>query len=328
VYKRQGFADRRCTDLFADYCEIVVRRLGDRVKHWITINEPWEHAAFGYLLGEHAPGKTNPCLYFQVAHHQLLAHGKAVDRIRSLSPDSEVMITLSYTTVDPGSENPKDVAAAHLGDQFMNQFFLDGVLKGEYPQQLMDKIGILQPKILSEDMETISQPIDALGLNYYSREKASYAWYVPFVNFWISGKGSSESDFVKDDIQHTSMGWEVYPQGLYDMLVRIMMEYNNPPVYITENGAAFDDNVDNGSVKDAKRVKFLEEYFGKAAEAWQSGVDLRGYFVWSFIDNFEWAEGFKKRFGIVHVDFETQKRTIKDSGFWYRDLIRNQKSRD
>jgi beta-glucosidase len=158
------------------------------------------------------------------------------------------MIALSYTTVFPGSENPKDVDAAHMGDQFMNQFFLDGVLKGEYPQQLMDKIGILQSKILSGDMETISQPIDALGMNYYSREKASYARYVPFVNFWISRKDSSESDFVIDGIQHTSMGWEVYLQDIYDMLLRIMKNYDNPAIYITKNGAAFDDVAENDTV--------------------------------------------------------------------------------
>ncbi|MBI9043670.1 MAG: beta-glucosidase [Anaerolineaceae bacterium] len=317
-----GFVSRDCVAIFADYAEIMAKRLGDRVKHWITLNEPWEHAALGHLLGMHAPGVRNPWKYFKVAHHQLLAHGLAVERIRSYSPKSEVGITLSYTQVQPETNQPRDIWAARMGDQFMNKFFLDGVLKGEYPQEFWQRVSLFQPKVLQGDMDVISRSLDFVGLNYYSREFARYAWYIPFFNFWISGSESAEKAFMKEGVQYTSMGWEVYPQGIYDLLIRFKNDYNNHPVYITENGAAFDDEIINESVPDALRIDFLQKHLEKISQAYQEGVDLRGYLIWSLLDNFEWAEGYFKRFGLVYVDHHTQKRSIKDSGYWIGNLIK------
>jgi beta-glucosidase len=170
---------------FADYAEIVARALGDRAKNWITLNEPWEHAALGHLLGYHAPGQHNPFTYFRVAHHQLLGHGLALERIHSVSPDARVGLTLSLTPIYPASSNPKDIAAAKVVNQFFNDFYLDGVFKGAYPHPLWKQTGIARPKIGADDMQIISRPIDFLGVNYYSREFARAAWYVPFLRAWV-----------------------------------------------------------------------------------------------------------------------------------------------
>ncbi len=320
-----GFAGRECASYFADYAEIVVKNLGDRVKNWITLNEPWEHAALGHFLGEHAPGIRNPWTYFKVAHHQLLGHGLALERIRSLSPDARVGATLSQTLVFPRSESKRDQVAARFGHEFMRGYFLDGVFKGQYPDLLWQRARRLHPKIHEGDMAIISGPIDFLGINHYSRAYARHAWHVPFFKAWIDGDiGTAKKEFVKDGVQYTSMGWEVYPQGIYDLLIFIKEAYNNPLIYITENGAAYTDTLENGRVHDPLRQEFLEQYMEKTAQAIRDGVNVRGYFVWTLMDNFEWATGFSKRFGLVHVDHNTQQRTIKDSGYWYRDLIMHQ----
>ena len=325
--KYKGFASRETAYLFADYCETVVKALGDRVKNWITLNEPWEHAALGHLMGEHAPGKTNPAACCRVSHHQLLAHGLAVERIRSLAPEAKVGITLSQTLVFPESEHPKDRQAARLANQFFNQYFLDGLYKGKYPDPFWKKIRLFHPGITAGDMQTISTPTDFLGINYYSREYAAYKWYIPFFNFWVNTKEPAEDGFSENGKDYTAMGWEVYPQGLYDLLISLKENYGNPPVYITENGAAYKDEVINTQVDDPKRIQYLQQHFDKAAQALQDGVNLKGYFIWSLIDNFEWAFGFKKRFGLVHVDHQTQKRTPKSSAYWLKDLISGQESR-
>jgi beta-glucosidase len=319
-----GFARRECADHFADYAEVVAKRLGDRVKNWITLNEPWEHACFGFLLGNHAPGLRNPWTYFRVAHHQLLGHGLALERIRSISPDVRVGVTLSVSPIFPKTARPRDRRAALIGDQFFNGFYLDAVFKGAYPDPLWSRARLLRPKVRPEDMRIISRPIDFLGLNYYSREFARYAWYVPFVQFWVDGKTTADHETVIDGMPYTSSGREVYPAGLFDCLLRIKRDYGNPIIYITENGAAFTDMVENDRVHDPLRVSYLASYLGEAARAIRDGVNLQGYFIWTLMDNFEWQEGFSKRFGLVYVDFSTQRRIIKDSGYWVRDMIRSQ----
>jgi len=319
-----GFAGRECTDLFADYAALVVRRLGDRVKHWITINEPWEHAVLGHLLAYHAPGRRNPLLSMRLAHHQLLAHGKAMAAIHAARPDVQTGISLSLHTIRPRTGSRRDRKAAVIADQFMNQFYLDGVFKGAYPEPFWSRLRWLRPRVHAEDMALISQPIDFLGLNYYSRNSARHVWYVPFLQAWIEGDLWAERESVRDGVQYTGMGWEVYPQGIYDALMRIKTEYGNAPTYITENGAAFTDELGEDGCSDPLRQQFLEAYMGKAAQAARDGADLRGYFIWTLMDNFEWATGFSKRFGLIHVDHRTQVRTIKESGYWVRDMIRAQ----
>lgn len=319
-----GFAGRDMAFYFADYAELVVKALGDRVRSWITLNEPWEHAAFGHLLGTHAPGAHNLFKYFRVAHHELLGHGLAMERIRSVSPEARVGITLSLTPIYPATPKPKDIAAARVADQFFNDFYLDAVFKGTYPNPLWKQIGIAHPRIGPDDMKIISQPIDFLGVNYYSREFARAAWYIPFLRAWVDEVPVKDQEQVIGGMQYTNAGREVYPPAFYTMLMRLKNEYGNPLMYITENGASFSDVIENGCVHDPLRVSFLEGYMEAAAQAIRDGVNLHGYFIWSLVDNFEWNSGFSKRFGLVHVDHNSQQRIIKDSGLWVREMIRSQ----
>ena len=319
-----GFAGRDMPNYFADYAEVVVKALGDRAKNWITLNEPWEHAAFGHLLGNHAPGHHNPWEYFRAAHHQLLGHGLAIERIHAASSDSQVGITLSLSPIYPTTFNPKDIAAAKVANQFFNDFYLDGIFKGVYPNPLWKQIGIARSKVGADDMKIISRPIDFLGVNYYSREFARSAWYVPFLGGWVDEVQVNDREQVINGQQYTSTGREVYAPAFYETLMRLKNEYGNPRMFITENGASFTDVIQNGQVHDPLRTAFLESYMEAAAQAIRDGVNLHGYFIWSLVDNFEWNSGYSKRFGLVHVDHASQQRIIKDSGRWVAELIRAQ----
>jgi beta-glucosidase len=320
-----GFAGRDCAGYFADYAEAAVKALGDRIDHWMTLNEPWEHAALGHLLGVHAPGKHNPWTYFRVAHHELLGHGMALERIRAIAPKAQVGTVLSLTPILPATSRPRDVRAARVADQFFNDFYLDGLFKGRYPDPLWRQARLARPYVGPDDMKIISQPMDFLGVNFYSREFARSAWYMPFLGAWVDETDVHGREAVIAGKQYTSTNREVYPPAFYDLLMRLKNEYGNPPVYITENGASFTDTVEDGQVHDPLRTAFLEGYMGAAADALRDGADLRGYFIWSLTDNFEWSLGYSARFGLVHVDFASQQRTVKDSGLWVKEMIRNQR---
>jgi len=320
--KLGGFRNRDIAEVFADYAEVVVRALGDRARNWITINEPFEYAFFGHVLGAMAPGLKNPLAYFPVMHNVLRAHGAALSRIRAISPGATVGITLSQTPVVPESSTQPDQRATEVADAFLNHIDLRPILKGSYPPILLDRAHTLFPRILPGDMESISQPLDFIGLNYYTRERASHAWYVPFLHAWVSGKDAAPGEFEKDGVQYTAMGQEVYPEGLYSLAMMMKTEYGNPPVIITENGAAFEDRLEGDEVHDPKRTSYLQTYLEALSRAIAEGADVRGYFVWSLLDNFEWAQGTRPRFGIVYVDYPSQRRVIKDSGRWYARLIR------
>ncbi len=319
-----GFAGRDCAAYFADYAEVVAKTLGDRVKNWITLNEPWEHSVLGHLLGNHAPGRHNPWIYLRVAHHLLLGHGLALERIHAAAPGAQAGITLSITPIHPATSNPRDVRAAVVGNQFFNDFFLDGVLKGRYPQPLWNRMALIHPHIGPEDMQIISRPVDFLGINYYSREFARAVWYMPFFGFWVDQVETGGAETVVDGRAYTASSREIYPPEFYNTLMRIKNEYGNPYTYITENGAAFRDVLVDGQVHDSPRVAFLEGYMNEAARAIRDGANIHGYFIWSLTDNFEWDLGYSMRFGLVYVDFATQQRTVKDSGYWLRDVIRSQ----
>ena len=247
-----------------------------------------------------------------------------MERIRSVSQEARVGITLSLTPIYPATPKPKDIAAARVADQFFNDFYLDAVFKGTYPNPLWKQIGIAHPRIGPDDMKIISQPIDFLGVNYYSREFARAAWYIPFLRAWVDEVPVKDQEQVIGGMQYTNAGREVYPPAFYTMLMRLKNEYGNPLMYITENGASFSDVIENGCVHDPLRVSFLEGYMEAAAQAIRDGVNLHGYFIWSLVDNFEWNSGFSKRFGLVHVDHNSQQRIIKDSGLWVREMIRSQ----
>lgn len=315
-----GFIGRDGAYYFADYAEQVVKSLGDRVKHWITLNEPWEHAMFGHFLGEQAPGKRSPWLYFKVAHHELLGHGLAVERIRALSASAQVGITLSQFPSYPWRDTPQDREAAVFADQFVNRFYLDGIYKGVYPAALLKRLWPFRPAIQAGDLDIIARPTDFLGVNYYSPIYARSLWYLPFFRAWVDRSAPKER-------LDPELG-DAYPQGIYELAMRYRDECGNPPVYITENGCGDDPTVvydlANGAVHDPWRQKYLERYMAQIVRANQAGADIRGYFVWTLMDNFEWGHGFGLRMGLIHVDHATQKRTVKDSAFWYRDLIRSQ----
>lgn len=318
----KGFVGRECAYHFADYAEVVARKLGDRVKNWITLNEPWEHSALGYLLGEHAPGKQNPWQCMAVVHHQLLGHGLSVHRIRASVPDAKVGITLSQTPILPVSSQPKDVEAAQLANQFFNDLYLDAIYHGRYTEPFWSKVKLIRPKVMPGDMDLISVPIDFLGINYYSREFARSAWYVPFLNFWVDTVDPHGHESYHKDMLYTASGREVYAPAFYDLLLSIKEKYGNPTMIITENGAAFEDIVSEDQVHDPLRVRFLADYMGEASRAIQDGANIKGYFIWSLTDNFEWSLGYSARFGLVYVDFNNQKRFIKDSGYWIAEMIK------
>ncbi len=318
--ENKGFANRDTAYYFADYSEVVVKKLGDRVKHWITLNEPWEHAMMGYFLGEHAPGLTNPRTYFRVAHHELLGHGLAVQRLRGLYDDLQIGITLSQFPVVPYRKNPtqKDWEAVEFTDLFMNRFFLDGVFKHGYPEKLIKRIGPLKPPVKPGDGDISAQPIDFLGVNYYSRVFANPKWYIPFFRTWV------ERD-TPEHLYHPELGGHSYPEGMQELCKRYREEYGNPVIYITENGTGKDAPVENGQVHDAYRIKYLTHYLEALQKAIEEGSDVRGYFYWTLIDNFEWSGGFTHRMGLIRVNHDTQERIIKDSGYWMRDLIESQR---
>ncbi|GAB1456674.1 MAG: GH1 family beta-glucosidase [Spirochaetia bacterium] len=316
-----GFANRAIVPIFADYASIVSKALGDRVKTWITVNEPFEFSCFGHLFGTHAPGRKNPFIYLPVIHHVLLAHGMAMAAVRAELADARIGPSLSWTPVHPASPSAHDMAAAERANAFMNGVTFDPILKGAYPRMICDRL-ILKPPVRPGDMEIIARPVDFVGLNYYSREFARNNPWVPLVKADVSGK---ETRDVPETDQRTAMGWEVYHEGMSEVLASLREEYGNPPVYVTEFGSAWTDSVDDGPegrrVADHRRVDFLAGELGSMLNAIEKGSDLRGCFVWSLTDNFEWAEGFSKRFGLIHVDYKTQKRTMKDSGLAYARLI-------
>ncbi len=309
---RGGWENPDSIAWFTDYAALMAERLGDRVRHWITHNEPWVVAFVGHYFGRHAPGKRNLAAAYRVAHHVLLSHGAAVPAIRQAAPGVQVGITLDLVDFQPASASTDDMAAAHREDGFKNRWFLDAVFKGRYPDDMVTRLGETLEGLDLTAVQRAAVPIDFLGINYYSRNVIA-----------ASPHGLLNSQHVHvDGRSHTAMGWEVYPDGLRNVLVRVTREYVPPALYVTENGAAYDDPPPvNGVVEDPQRQAYLAGHVQACAEAIAQGAPLRGYFAWSLMDNFEWAEGYRMRFGLVYVDFATQERIPKRSALYYRDLI-------
>ena len=304
-----GWPARATAEAFAEYAEAVAGRLGDRVRHWITHNEPWVHAWIGHSWGEHAPGRTSEIDAVAAAHHLLLSHGWAVQAIRAASPEAEVGITLNLAQAYPASDSPDDEAAALRVDGEGNRWFLDPIFRGAYPGDLLERNAIVARYLREGDLEAISEPLDFLGVNNYFR-------------FVVGAGADGPRMWRNSDAEHTDMGWEVYPDGLHDLLVRVARDYAPPAIYVTENGAAFGDvRVHDGHVHDPERTAYLESYIAAVSRAIADGAPVKGYFVWSLLDNFEWAYGYSKRFGLVYVDYPTLERVPKDSFHWYRDFL-------
>jgi beta-glucosidase len=309
LYEKGGWINRDNLGYFADYAAVMAKRLGDRVHRWATFNEPSVIAWDGYISGEHAPGEQDPVKARQVTHNLMVAHGLAVQAIRAADPSLEVGIVLTQWGVDPASDDPADIAAAEQAWNVRDTVFLHPLFTGHYHPEILDTLEDQLPEINSGDMALISQELDFLGINSYSRSV-------------ISAKQGRLENIPGSE--YTEMGWEVCAPAFRRMLVKINNDYRLPPIYITENGAAFKDLITpDGKIHDERRMDYLRQHFIAVRQAMQDGVDIRGYFVWSLLDNFEWGHGFTKRFGIIHVDYTTQKRKIKDSGEWYAGVIRS-----
>jgi beta-glucosidase len=302
---RGGWGARDTAVAFGDYAALLGRALGDRVKDWITLNEPLASTTAGYVFGVHAPGKQDAQLAFQVSHHLNLAHGHAVRALRSIVANVRVGITQVSMPVYPATDSEADRRAAYRYDGVVNRWYWDPPLRGAYPSDVLERLGPLAPTIEDRDLQLISSPIDFFGHNSYSRA---------VVRDDPSSLLMGATPVPQTDRPHTAMNWEVFPDHLYDALTRITREYNGIEIYITENGAAYPDELVAGQVHDEQRVDYLRQHLLAAHRAIQDGANLRGYFCWSLLDNFEWTFGYGKRFGIVYVDYPTQRRTVKDSG--------------
>ncbi|WP_327589279.1 GH1 family beta-glucosidase [Nonomuraea sp. NBC_00507] len=307
---RGGWLNREISEMFAEYAAAVATRLADRVPLWITLNEPFVHMAFGYAMGVHAPGQALLTGALPAAHHQLLAHGLAVRALRAAGA-RQVAITNNCTPVWPASQQEPDLRAADAYDILHNRLFNDPILLGKYPDlsAYVTALGVVR----DGDLDVIATPLDALGINYYNptRIAAPTSEGLPFTDAGITGYPT------------TAFGWPIVPDGLRELLTGLKTRYGAalPPILITENGCS---NDDTSTLDDAARIAFLEGHIAAMRQAMAEGVDVRGYFVWSLLDNFEWAEGYHQRFGLVHVDFGTQRRTPKASYAWLRDFLRGQ----
>lgn len=306
-----GWQNRDMVYWFADYAAFVAEAYGDRVKHFIVLNEPNVAALVGHLLGIHAPGKTDLMAFLAATHHFNLATGLTLERLRSLKSDWQLGTVFNLQPTHPEKDTDEDIEAAELFDRVMNKNFLEPLLKGQYPSESQAMLAMF---IQDDDLRQIQQPLDFIGLNCYTRTliKADKASLV--------GIAQAQPDKAAE---RTAMNWEVYPKALQESLLNLKENYGNPKVFITENGAAYQDEVNpRGEIIDDKRIVYLERHLEAIRDALEDGANVAGYFVWSLLDNFEWAEGYDKRFGLVHVDYATQKRTPKKSYGWYQEVIR------
>ena len=309
LYEKGGWLERENLPYFADYAVLMAKRLGDRVHHWATFNEPNVIADAGFGWGEHAPGiKGDWKSAHQVTHNLMLAHGLAVQAVRAACTQAQVGIVLTVWNPEPASDDPADAIAAQHAWESRETVFLSPILRGHYHPAQLDRMGEAGPQVQPGDMALISQKLDFLGINCYSRVV-------------VDAHGLVRSIPGSD---YTDMGWEICAPAFRRVLNRVKADFPVPPIYITENGAAFPDAVSpDGLIHDEKRIDYLHQYLGQLRLAMQDGVDVRGYFLWSLLDNFEWSHGFSKRFGLVRVDYETLERTIKDSGHWYAQVIQD-----
>ena len=314
---RGGWVNRDTAYRFAEYADLISRELSGLVDAWATLNEPWCSAAHGYGTGHHAPGKADPVFATQAMHHLLLGHGLAIPHLRRNDPSALIGIVANVGRGTTNGNTEADRRAAQLFEIQHNNWVLDPLLKKEYPHALFELWPGTEPLVLKRDMEIIGAPLDFLGINYYFRTNV------------VSDGRHGFTEVALEGVERTQMGWEVYPDGLRDLLIGFRAEYTNlPPIYITENGTASDDQVVAGEVHDPQRVSFLNRHLAAVDAAVKAGVDIRGYFMWSLMDNFEWAFGYERRFGIIHVDYATQKRTLKRSAKLVQRFIAERNKRN
>ncbi len=310
LQERGGWAQRDTVHRFVDYALGMHARLGDRLAAITTHNEPWVISTMGHEWGVFAPGLRSRATAAQASHHLLLSHGLALRALRESGSRARLGIVLNLAPIHAATASEADRATAQLEDGRLVRWYMDSLFRGRYPTDVLDFLGVDAPRVEAGDMAAIATPMDFLGINYYSRSVASAdgSWRA-------SGSG----------LPLTDMGWEIFPSGLTELLLRLYRDWHVPPLYVKENGAAFRDEVVEGKVHDPERVAYLAAHIAAVGDALAQGVPVAGYMVWSLLDNFEWASGYEKRFGIVHVDYATQRRTPKDSAHWYRDFLQRQR---
>ncbi len=309
-----GWTNRDVVGWFTDYVEVCVKHFGDRVKHWMILNEPMVFTGAGYFLGIHAPGRRWLKNFIPAMHHAALCQAEGGRIVKSLLPEAEVGTTFSGSYVEPVLPTPRNQTAAYRVDALLNRLYLEPALGLGYPVDDLPFLKRVEKHFRSGDEKLLPFDFDFIGLQVYTREIVKHSWFMPFVN----------ADLVKASqrkVPTTLMNWEVYPESIYHLLHKYAGYPNIRKIIVTENGAAFTDEVKNGRVHDPQRVQYLQDHISQVLRAKNEGVPVEGYFVWTFTDNFEWAEGFRPRFGLVHTDFATQQRTIKDSGYWFRDFL-------
>lgn len=302
-----GWANRETCHHFVRYAQEVVRRFGSRLTTLVTHNEPWVIAVLGHENGIFAPGLKARSTAFQVSHHLLLSHGMAVQAVRQSHPQLALGIVLNLSPIYPASDTQADLDKARLDDGYILRWYMDPLFKGAYPEDVWADLGVDAPVVLDGDLQTIAQSLEFLGVNYYTR------------NFSSSG---NPWDVRANAEQVTDMGWEVFPQGLTELLLRLTRDYAPKALMVTENGSAFVDQLLDGRVNDPERMNYLKEHIFECYRAIELGVPLTAYFAWSLMDNFEWASGYAKRFGLVYVDYASQERIIKSSGLWYAGFLK------
>ena len=308
-----GWLNRETAYKFQQYADLISKAFGDRVYSYATLNEPFCSAYLGYEVGVHAPGKVGKEFGKKAAHHLLLAHGLAIQVLNKNCPNALNGIVLNFTPCYSVTDSAADIAASSYADDYFNQWYLQPIMQGKYPEIIHQLPKGNQPEILSGDMEIISTSLDFLGVNFYTRL------------FYKAPDESTTDAFIELEHQEpkTDIGWEIYPKALSELLISLNEKYTLPPIYITENGAAMADKLIDSEVNDVDRIDYYQRHLSEVDVAISKGVDIQGYFAWSLMDNFEWAEGYLKRFGIVYVDYESQERTIKSSGHAYKALISN-----
>lgn len=311
---RGGWTNRDIVSWFSDYSEISARHFGDRVNNWMVMNEPSVFTGAGYFLGMHAPGKRGLTNYLKAIHHSTLATASGAQVLRSVIPKANIGTTFSCTHIEPINRSEKNILAANRVDTLLNRTFIEPILGLGYPISHLPVLKKIEKYMQSEDEKNMAFDFDFIGIQCYTREIVKSSAFVPYI-------GASIVKAAKRKVPLTEMNWEVYPQAMYQMIKKFNAYEGIKKLIITENGAAFPDAIANGKVNDYERTKYLQDYLGQVLKAKQDGFKTDGYFVWTLTDNFEWAEGFHPRFGLVHVDFDTQQRTIKQSGLWLKEFL-------
>jgi beta-glucosidase len=314
LHKKGGWSNRDIIHWFEDYTQKVCKHLGDRVKDWMVLNEPMAFTGLGYLIGLHAPGHRSISKFKRAVHHAVLCQSIGSQVVRAEVQGAKIGSTFSCSAIHPSRVNGKDDKAVRRVDALLNRLFLEPALGLGYPEDALPFLRRMRNVIQPEDEAMMKADLDYVGLQNYTREIVKSAWYIPLMNArYIPAK--------KRDVPITAMSWEIYPEGIYEMLKKFQSYKEIKEIIVTENGVAFPDKLENGVVNDQERIDFYKAYLGQVLRAKNEGVNVTGYFPWTLMDNFEWAEGYHPRFGLIYVDFETQKRIIKNSGLWFKELL-------